>query len=90
VHIIEVRRKPGSLVPLEVAICVAAARLRKDGIRKFHGYLLAKEIKDDGAPVPGFGTLYRALGRLEKMEILSSTWEDPHAAAKENRPRRRL
>lgn len=89
-HIVGVRRKPGSLVPLEIAICVAAARLRKDGVRKFHGYLLAKEMKDDGARVPGFGTLYRALGRLEKMEILSSAWEDPHAAAHENRPRRRL
>jgi len=90
VHITGVRRKPGSLVPSETAICVAAARLRKDGVRRFHGYLLAKEMKDDGARVPAFGTLYRALGRLEKMEMLTSAWEDPHAAAKENRPRRRL
>jgi DNA-binding PadR family transcriptional regulator len=36
------------------------------------------------------GTLYRALERLEKAGLLSSRWEDPEAAAREQRPRRRL
>jgi len=89
VHIIGMRRKPGALVPLETAICVAAARLRDAGTRKFHGYVLAKELKDEGGRA-GYGTLYRALGRLETMGLLSSVWEDPHVAAAENRPRRRL
>jgi DNA-binding PadR family transcriptional regulator len=37
-----------------------------------------------------YGTLYRALGRLEKMGLLQSRWEDPAAPARENRPGRRL
>jgi DNA-binding PadR family transcriptional regulator len=34
------------------------------------------------------GTLYKALGRLEELGLLTSRWED--AAAVEGRPRRRL
>src|SRR5207302_1162291 len=37
-----------------------------------------------------YGTLYRALGRLEAMGLLESRWEDPHIPARENRPGRRL
>ena len=37
-----------------------------------------------------YGTLYRALGRLEKMGLVRSRPEDPHIAAQENRPVRRL
>jgi DNA-binding PadR family transcriptional regulator len=37
-----------------------------------------------------YGTLYRALGRLEAMGLLTSRWEDPNIPARENRPRRRL
>jgi len=36
------RRKPGALVPLEVAICVAAADLHGE----FHGYELAKHLAE--------------------------------------------
>jgi PadR family transcriptional regulator PadR len=90
VHINRVRRKPGTLVPFEIAICVAAARLHAGGIATIHGYLLAKELKDETGGAPGYGTLYRALGRLEQMGMLTSVWEDPHAAAQENRPRRRF
>ena len=91
VHINGMRRKPGALVPFETAICAAAARLHAAGATEFHGYLLAKELADDNdGNRPGYGTLYRALDRLQKMGLLESTWEDPHAAAGENRPRRRL
>jgi DNA-binding MarR family transcriptional regulator len=90
VHIIRVRRKPGALVPFETAICVAAARLHADGTVLFHGYLLAKELADAEGRRPGYGTLYRALDRLNQMELLASVWEDPHDAAAANRPRRRL
>jgi DNA-binding PadR family transcriptional regulator len=37
-----------------------------------------------------YGTLYRALGRLEQMGLVASVWEDPQIPADENRPRRRL
>jgi PadR family transcriptional regulator, regulatory protein PadR len=86
------RRKAGALVPLEVAICAAAADLRRQGKEEFHGYLIAREIKEhaDNRLLTAYGTLYRALGRLEAMGLLSSRWEDAMVAAEENRPRRRL
>ncbi len=65
------RRKPGSLVPLEVAICSAAATLHQRGAAEFHGYEMAKTLGDaaDTRLLTAYGTLYRALGRLEKMGL---------------------
>ena len=86
------RRKPGSLVPLEAAICEAAAKLQRRGVAEFHGYEIAKRLSEaaDARLLTAYGTLYRALGRLEKMGMLESRWEDPEAPAKESRPPRRL
>jgi DNA-binding PadR family transcriptional regulator len=86
------RRKAGQLVPLEIAICDAAVRLRRRGINEFHGYEIAKRIGEDvdSKLLTAYGTLYRALGRLESMGLLESRWEDPQIAANENRPGRRL
>ena len=86
------RRKPGTLVPLEIAICLSAADLRRDGAGEFHGYEIAKRLSDvaDRRLLTAYGTLYRALGRLEKMGLLESRWEDPEIPARENRPGRRL
>ena len=79
-------------MPLELAICTAALALRDRGVEQFHGYLIAKELKDaaDTKLLTAYGTLYRALGRLEQMGLMTSTWEDPQIPADENRPRRRL
>jgi PadR family transcriptional regulator, regulatory protein PadR len=87
-----VRRKPGALVPLEVDICEAAAALRRRGVDEFHGYQIAKTIGDaaDSKLLTAYGTLYRALARLEKMQLLTSRWEDPAIPARESRPGRRL
>jgi PadR family transcriptional regulator PadR len=86
------RRKPGCLVPLELAICEAASKLRRRGIDEFHGYEIAKRLSEtaDTRLLTAYGTLYRALGRLEMMGLLESHWEDPHIPARENRPGRRL
>jgi DNA-binding PadR family transcriptional regulator len=86
------RRKPGQLVPLETAICVCAARLRRKGTLEFHAYDIARRIGDESQRrlLTAYGTLYRALGRLEAMGLLESHPEDPHIAARENRPGRRL
>ena len=86
------RRKTGSLVPLELAICSAALGLRDRGVEHFHGYLIAKELKDTSNTklLTAYGTLYRALGRLEQMGLMTSAWEDPQIPADANRPRRRL
>jgi DNA-binding PadR family transcriptional regulator len=40
--------------------------------------------------VSSFGTLYRALSRLEAMGCVTSRWEEPADAAAERRPPRRL
>jgi DNA-binding PadR family transcriptional regulator len=82
-----VKRKPGSLLPIEVDICVAARRLR----REFHGFELAKSLADGGdrKRLTAYGTLYRALGRLEEMGLLTSRWEDAQEA-ETRRPLRRL
>jgi PadR family transcriptional regulator, regulatory protein PadR len=87
-----VRRKPGQLVPLEAAICMCAARLHRKGQTEFHGYDIAKHVADesDHRLLTAYGTLYRALGRLEAMGLLESRWEDPRIPARENRPGRRL
>jgi PadR family transcriptional regulator PadR len=87
-----VRRKPGQLVPLEITICVTAARVRRRGGREFYGYEIAKTLADaeDRPLLTAFGTLYRALSRLEDMGLLESRWEDPEIPARENRPGRRL
>lgn len=86
------RRKPGELVPLEYAICEAAADLRRRTSREFHGYEIARRLSTnaDRRLLTAYGTLYRALGRLEDMGLLRSRWEDPEIPARENRPGRRL
>ena len=70
------RRKAGSLVPLEQALCLAAEGLRRRGFKTFHGFSIAKELQDvsDARLLTAYGTLYRALGRLERMGLLASAW----------------
>ncbi len=86
------RRRPNALVPLEQAICVSAAALRVAGVEDFYGYELAKGLAHhaDQRLLTAYGTLYRALGRLESMGLLTSRREDPEIAARERRPGRRL
>lgn len=87
-----VRRKRGQLLPLEIAICLCAANLRRTGDNEFHGYEIAKRLGDESNRrlLTAYGTLYRALGRLEEMGLLESRWEDPQISARENRPGRRM
>jgi DNA-binding PadR family transcriptional regulator len=77
---------------LEVAICGRAAAMSARGTGEFHGYELAKQLADhaDHRSLTGYGTLYRALSRLEAMGLLVSRAEDPAIAARERRPPRRL
>lgn len=86
------RRKPGQLVPLELSICGSAWALLKRGQKEFHGYELAGHLREasDARLLTAYGTLYRALSRLEEMGVLESRWEDPEIPARENRPGRRL
>jgi len=86
------RRKPGTLLPLELDILDAGLQLRRAGAPRFHGFQLAKQLADHPRPraLTAHGTLYKALQRLEDAGLLTSRWEDPDAATAQGRPRRRL
>jgi DNA-binding PadR family transcriptional regulator len=86
------RRKPGTLLPIEIAILLAGVDLLGRGQAEFHGYAVAKEIREseEARRLTAHGTLYRALERLETAGMLESQLEDADVAATENRPRRRL
>ena len=85
------RRKRGVLLPIEVSILGAIVELQTQRGGGAHGFLVAKRIHDrEGARLLiAHGTLYKALGRMEKAGLLASEWEDPLLAAAEQRPRRR-
>jgi PadR family transcriptional regulator len=84
------RRKPGTLLPLEIEILEVALSMRRSGAPAFHGFGLAHAMRErHGArSLTAHGTLYKALGRLEELGMLTSRWEDGSAAG--GRPRRRL
>jgi DNA-binding PadR family transcriptional regulator len=86
------RRRAGSLIPLEVSILEAAIDLRGHGVPEVYGFQLAKAIRQTrGARrLTAYGTLYKALDRLALAGLLTSRWEDPGLAATEGRPRRRF
>jgi PadR family transcriptional regulator PadR len=86
------RRKRGQLIPLEISMLEAAIGLRRRGTNEFHGYALAKILKNSGNQrrLTAHGTLYRALHRLEAAGLIESFWEDSPEAEREGRPRRRM
>lgn len=86
------RRKPGTLLPIEISILGVGVELRSRGEPEFHGYRAAQEIRDreQARLLTSHGTLYKALERLRKQGLLASHWEDPALAEEAGRPRRRL
>lgn len=86
------RRKAGTMVPLEASILDAALRLRRDGQEEAHGFLLAKVLRDGAGArrLTAYGTLYRALERLEGFGFLDSRWEDAALTTETGRPPRRF
>src|SRR4051812_20917011 len=82
------RRKPGALLPLEVAILELAA----SSVEPLHGFELARRMAEanEARSLTAHGTLYKALGRLAVLGLLESHWEDPELALSAGRPRRRL
>ena len=77
---------------MEAAILSAGLELRNAGEPDFHGFQLAKELRDqdDARRLTAHGTLYKALDRMERAGLLESRWEDPEVAVEQGRPRRRL
>ncbi|MGH9277779.1 MAG: PadR family transcriptional regulator [Acidimicrobiales bacterium] len=86
------RRKPGTLLPLEVSVLAVAVEAQRTGEKEFHGFAIAKAVQEHEAArrLTAHGTLYKALGRMERAGLLESRWEDAEVAATEQRPRRRL
>src|SRR5438128_1564066 len=87
-----VKRRGGRLLAIEEDILDVALTLKAHGTPSFHGFAAAKLIREshDARRLTAHGTLYKALGRLERAGLLASEWEDPDIAAEEGRPRRRL
>ena len=79
-------------MPLEVSVLQAALQLRGRSVDEAHGFLLAKEMRHGrrARRLTAYGTLYKALDRLERAGYLASRWEDPDIAARDGRPRRRF
>ena len=86
------RRKKGTLIPIEVSVLEAALDVRARGQQEFHGFLLAKLMREraEAKRLTAHGTLYRALNRMAEAGYLESWREDVSVAARENRPLRRL
>jgi PadR family transcriptional regulator, regulatory protein PadR len=86
------KRKPNDLVPSEIAVLEVAQELYRLGTKRFHGYQIAKAIDKcgDKSYANGYGTLYRALERLEKLGFLTSYWEEVDASDRQKPPRRRF
>jgi PadR family transcriptional regulator, regulatory protein PadR len=72
------RRRRGTLLPIEEAVLAAGIELRRSGTPEFHGFLVAKELRerDEARRLTAHGTLYKALDRLEKAGLVTSRWED--------------
>ena len=74
------RRRPGTLLPIEVDILDAGLQLRRGDRSRFHGFQLAKQIADHAGPRPltAHGTLYKALQRLEEAGLLDQPMGGPN------------
>lgn len=86
------RRKEGILLSIEIGILEAGMDLVGKQVNEFHGFLIAKQLKkrEDARKLTSYGTLYKALSRMEEAGVLSSRWEDSAIALRSHRPRRRL
>jgi DNA-binding PadR family transcriptional regulator len=84
------RRRPGTLLGLEVEILEAALSMQRSGDEAVYGFALAQAMREESgsSALTSHGTLYKALNRLEEFGHLASSWED--ASVAEGRPRRRL
>ena len=79
------------MLPIEMDILDASAAAAGSGEGWLYGYALAKAMGESSGSgrLTAHGTLYKALGRLEKTGYLASRWEDP-GPVDLGRPRRRL
>jgi DNA-binding PadR family transcriptional regulator len=78
-----------ALSSIERRILLAGLALMPSGSGAFHGYQMAQSLAGGPTHLPsvGYGTLYRAFDRLERIGYLSSWWAEPVLS---NGPRRRM
>lgn len=86
------RRQLAPLIPIEVSILEASAARLRAGQAEVHGYELAKLLKEirGARRLTAYGTLYKALTRLQRDGYLASRWQEPDGAPGDARPRRRF
>ena len=91
--IAECAPNPAILPPFELSILGAGLDLSQRGQLEFHGYAIAKEMREREA-APALSWAGHTLSGLETgwkgPHLLESRHEDPEVAAAESRPRRRL
>ncbi|MFJ5962045.1 helix-turn-helix transcriptional regulator [Pseudarthrobacter oxydans] len=83
------RRKPGSLLPLEVHILRRLDESQSQGISLYGASLASALTEDDGKSLTAHGTVYKALARLATADLLDAEWEDAAFAKGQRRRRRR-
>jgi DNA-binding PadR family transcriptional regulator len=85
------RRKPGVLLPRELSILLAVVQLQDRG-QPAYGLAIAREMEkgSEAENLTGYGTLYKALNRMELAGWLTSSWETADETLENGRPRRRL
>ena len=67
-YTVYMRRKAGSLIPIEILILEAGSAIKTRSDLGFHGFMIAKEIKERERArlLTAHGTLNKALGMMEK------------------------
>lgn len=84
------RRKPGTLLPLELRILTTIEEMGSGGSEAY-GFSVASALSvHEGRKLTAHGTLYKALARMTEAGLLAARWEDPDIAESQGRPRRRL
>ena len=84
------RRKPGTLLPLELRILTTIEEMVSGGSDAY-GFSVASALSvQDGKKLTAHGTLYKALARMTEAGLLEAHWENPDIAESQGRPRRRL
>ncbi len=68
------RRKQGTLLPIEISILNVCESRSTEGSPECHGFLIATLVKGstNAKLLTAYGTLYRALSRLERAGFLTS------------------
>lgn len=79
------RRRAGALTKNETRVLEAALQLLRDGATWFHGYPMAKALRQASGREMDYATLYRCLSRLAERGVLEDRWVTPPDGG---RPRR--